>query len=166
MQADLPVTAIPATPEAAAPVPKTAVKLAKPTKAAKGAKAVKATQAAAAPAAKPAPKAVSKVTHKAVAKPAAAEKAIKAEKAVKPAKDAAKPAPKEKLVRDSFTMPQADFALIAQLKTRALGFQRPTKKSELLRAGLHALAAMDSATLLAALHALEPIKTGRPKKSA
>jgi hypothetical protein len=44
-----------------------------------------------------------------------------------------------KLARDSFTMPEQDFGLIAVLKERALGFNRPAKESELLRAGLHAL---------------------------
>lgn len=94
----------------------------------------------------------------------------KAAKAVKPAKPAQAPAepeeapPRLKLVRDSFTMPRADFALIATLKERALGFQRPTKKSELLRAGLQALAALDDAQLQAVLSRLVPLKTGRPKK--
>ena len=69
-----------------------------------------------------------------------------------------------KLVRDSFTMPQADFALVAQLKARALDFKRPTKKSELLRAGLQALSRLDNPALQAALEALTPLKTGRPKK--
>lgn len=73
-------------------------------------------------------------------------------------------ADKVKLVRDSFTMPRADFELIAVLKERALGFRRPTKKSELLRAGLQALAALDDARLQAALEGLTPIKAGRPKK--
>jgi hypothetical protein len=49
---------------------------------------------------------------------------------------------------------------------RALGFRRPTKKSELLRAGLQALAAMSRAELEAALGKLVPLKTGRPKKGA
>ncbi|WP_198320944.1 hypothetical protein [Azohydromonas aeria] len=71
---------------------------------------------------------------------------------------------KPKLVRDSFTMPRADFALIAVLKDRALGFKRPVKKSELLRAGLHALAALDDVKLQAALAELTPLKAGRPKK--
>jgi len=71
---------------------------------------------------------------------------------------------KEKLVRDSFTMPQEDFALIAGLKARALAFQRPTKKSELLRAGLQALQALDDGALAGLLSRLAPIKTGRPKK--
>lgn len=47
----------------------------------------------------------------------------------------AHPAGKAKPVRDSFTMPQADYALIDKLKERALAFRRPAKKSELLRAG-------------------------------
>lgn len=89
---------------------------------------------------------------KAAAATAAAPRASKAPKV------------RQRPVRDSFTMPEADFSLIATLKARALAGKRETKKSELLRAGLHALAAMDSATLLAALHGLEPIKTGRPKK--
>jgi hypothetical protein len=71
---------------------------------------------------------------------------------------------KAKLVRDSFTMPQADFDLIATLKQRALVFQRPAKKSELLRAGLHALLALGDLELRAALDDLTPLKPGRPKK--
>ena len=69
-----------------------------------------------------------------------------------------------KLVRDSFTMPRADFELIHTLKERALGFKRPTKKSELLRAGLQALAALDDAALKARLERLIPLKPGRPKQ--
>ncbi|MEY4753322.1 MAG: hypothetical protein RJA44_997, partial [Pseudomonadota bacterium] len=37
------------------------------------------------------------------------------------------------------------------------------KKSELLRAGIAVLAAMDDASLLSALQAVPPLKTGRPK---
>lgn len=72
---------------------------------------------------------------------------------------------KEKLVRDSFTMPQKDFGLIAVLKDRALGFKRPTKKSELLRAGLQVLAALPAPALRSALDALVPLKAGRPKRA-
>ena len=124
------------------------------------------TPAAAAPATKPARQAP-RAAAKAAPKPAAAVPAAKAEKAEKVKKaDKPKKAPKVRplLVRDSFTMPEADFALIDTLKARALAGQRETKKSELLRAGLQALAAMDSPTLLATLNALEPVKTGRPKK--
>lgn len=104
---------------------------------------------------------------KSVRRTTAVEVAAK-EKAVTvpaPAEEPRKPV-KPRLVRDSFTMPQTDFDLVAVLKQRALGFQRPAKKSELLRAGLHALAALDDKRLRAALDALQPLKPGRPKKSA
>jgi hypothetical protein len=91
-----------------------------------------------------------------------AQRPAAAAPAVKPAKV---PKLRRKPVRDSFTMPEADFALIATLKARALAGQRETKKSELLRAGLHALATLDRATLVSALGALEPVKIGRPKKT-
>lgn len=71
---------------------------------------------------------------------------------------------KEKLVRDSFTMPRSDFELIALLKERALTFKRPTKKSELLRAGLQALAELNQKQLQTALDRLPLLKSGRPKK--
>ncbi len=94
------------------------------------------------------------------AKPASAEVA-KPAPAAKPAKPTK---PREELVRDSFTMPQSDFKLIALLKERALAAKRAAKKSELLRAGLQALDKLDAKALVAALDRLAPIKTGRPKK--
>lgn len=75
----------------------------------------------------------------------------------------AEPPKKDKLIRDSFTLPREDFELIALLKDRALDFKRPTKKSELLRAGLQALAGLDQTRLRASLEALRPLKAGRPK---
>lgn len=84
--------------------------------------------------------------------------------ASEPARETAKA--KTKLVRDSFTMPQQDFGLIAVLKDRALGFKRPAKKSELLRAGLHALQQLTDAQLRGALDSLVPLKAGRPRKKA
>lgn len=100
--------------------------------------------------------------------PAAAKKDVGAKKAASP--KAAKKAVKAvkappRLVRDSFTMPEGDFALIASLKSTALVAQRSAKKSELLRAGLHALAALSAKGLVGALDKLEPVKTGRPKKA-
>lgn len=68
-----------------------------------------------------------------------------------------------KLVRDSFTMPREDFDLIDRIKARAIEFKRPAKKSELLRAGLQVLAALQDTQLRAALDALRPLKAGRPK---
>lgn len=75
------------------------------------------------------------------------------------------PSERAKLVRDGFTMPEADYALIAELKHRLHGVHREAKKSELLRAGLRALAELDAASLAAALDQLAPVKTGRPPKS-
>jgi hypothetical protein len=77
-------------------------------------------------------------------------------KAVKPKKP--------KLVRDSFTIPKAEYAVLDELKQRAVKLAHPVKKSELLRAGIKALTAMSDAALLAALKAVPAIKTGRPKK--
>ena len=73
-------------------------------------------------------------------------------------------APRPKLVRGSFTMTEADFDVIAALKTKALGAKRVAKKSELVRAGLRAVAALSPKALVAALDQLEPVKTGRPRK--
>jgi len=118
-----------------------------------------------APAAK-APVAKAPVAKVAPAKPPPAAPAAPAARAAegKPGKAKKPPKLRPVLVRDGFTMPESDFALIGTLKARALAGGRETKKSELLRAGLQALSAMDSATLRAALNALEPVKTGRPKK--
>lgn len=77
---------------------------------------------------------------------------------------AAKPK-KPKLVRDSFTIPKSEYAVLDELKQRAIQLAHPAKKSELLRAGIKALTAMSDAALLAALKAVPTIKTGRPKKA-
>jgi SLT domain-containing protein len=70
--------------------------------------------------------------------------------------------PKQKTIRDSFNMPANDYALIGVLKERALQSAQHVKKSELFRAGLKALAAMKPADFIAALGAVDSIKTGRP----
>ncbi|WP_374347783.1 hypothetical protein [Chitinimonas sp.] len=69
------------------------------------------------------------------------------------------------LVRDSFTFPQADYALFGQLKQRALLAGLEVKKGELLRAGLHALANMTDTDFAEALAKPEKLKTGRPSKA-
>jgi hypothetical protein len=71
---------------------------------------------------------------------------------------------KPKLVRDSFTIPKDEYAVLANLKQRAGQLSNPAKKSELLRAGIKALAALPDAAFLAALKAVPSIKTGRPAK--
>ena len=70
---------------------------------------------------------------------------------------------KEKVVRDSFTMPQSDYELIAALKSRSLNSGIQTNKSEILRAGLLALFQMSETDFLDKIGDVEKIKTGRPK---
>jgi hypothetical protein len=71
---------------------------------------------------------------------------------------------KPKLVRDGFTMPKNEYAVLDVLKLRAAKLGRPVKKSELLRAGVKALEAMSDTALTQALDNVPAIKTGRPKK--
>lgn len=72
---------------------------------------------------------------------------------------------KPKLVRDSFTIPKPEYTVLDALKQRAGKLASPVKKSELIRAGIKALAAMSDAAFLAAVKAVPTIKTGRPAKS-
>ena len=71
-------------------------------------------------------------------------------------------AKKPKLVRDSFTIPKTEFAVLEELKQRAAKLARPIKKSELIRAGIKVLAALSNAAFLTALNQVPTIKTGRP----
>lgn len=72
---------------------------------------------------------------------------------------------REKVVRDTFTMPRADYEKIAVLKQRCLDAGVAVKKSELVRAGLLLLESEPTKRLLAAVSVVEPVKTGRPPKS-
>lgn len=102
--------------------------------------------------------------------PAAKKEATSAKASAKPkakpgvpaAPEAAKP-PKTKLVRDSFTMPKPEYQVIDTLKERSAKAGRPIKKSEVLRAGIKALAAMSDAAFAAAIADVPVLKTGRPK---
>jgi len=107
------------------------------------------------------------------AKPAAAPKsaaakpalAVAAKKNKKPKKTNSRAEIKVKVVRDSFTMPQSDYVKIAELKQVCLNAGLHVKKSELLRAGLHALEKLSAAQLKQAITRIEQIKTGRPRKA-
>ena len=92
---------------------------------------------------------------------AKATEAPTAEKAAKVKKQAAK---KPKLVRDSFTIPEEEYALFASLKQRALSAEIELKKSEVLRAALVTLAKLRDTAFAKAIGEVERIKTGRPKK--
>lgn len=83
---------------------------------------------------------------------AAADVSAEAQKATKP-----------KLVRDSFTIPKAEYAVLEALKLRATDLKRPAKKSEILRAGIASLSKMTDKAFLEALRQTPSLKTGRPK---
>ena len=125
-----------ATDKAAKPAAKTRASAAKPAKKQAAAK-------AAPPKAAPAKRAA----------PAKAAKAAAAEKPKKP-----------KLVRDSFTMPEGEYAVFAQLKKACVAAGFEIKKSELLRIGVALIAKLEPKKLQAAQQALAPLKAGRPKK--
>lgn len=81
-----------------------------------------------------------------------------------PAEKSAEKPRKVRLVRDSFTMPEHEYVRIAELKKRLQGLGQGMKKSELLRAGLILLDALNEAELKAVCARVERIKTGRPAK--
>lgn len=109
-------------------------------------------------AAKEVAKEAGKASEKAAAK-ASAKLAAREAKAVKPAK-----AKKPRLVRDSYAMPEVEYAQIAMLKKRLAALGREARKSELLRGGIAALAAFNDDELKAVMGRIERIKTGRPAK--
>jgi hypothetical protein len=107
----------------------------------------------------------SAVASKPTAKPPAKTMRVKAPaQSAKPSKPA-KPAvvKKPKLVRDSFTLPQADHDLIKLCKKTAVSAGRETKKSEVVRAAIQNFAALSGAQQLAAYAKLQAIALGRPK---
>lgn len=92
----------------------------------------------------PAKRAPASSTKKAVAKtPAAKSKAAPAVKKDKPQKI--------KMVRDSYSMPESDYANLIDLKKKCLAAGVHVKKSELLRVGLMSIAKLSNASLLAAV---------------
>ncbi len=122
----------------------------------------------------PAAKAVKKViatkvtTAKPVARKSPLVKVLKQTKAAKaPAKPAVDKAPKQKkpkLVRDSFTMPQAEYDVLAEVKKSCIAAGFEIKKSELLRIGVALIKQLDSKKIQAAQASLSPLKAGRPSK--
>ena len=157
-----PVSPASITPVAAAPKPAIAKRAAKKTTSVARAPvktpAKTAAKAAAKAPVKAAVKTVSKTIIKTPAKPAV--KAVPPSKVEKTIKGK-----KPKLVRDSFTIPKTEYTVLDDLKQRAGKLASSVKKSELIRAGVKALAAMSDSAFLAALKAVPAIKTGRPSKS-
>jgi hypothetical protein len=93
----------------------------------------------------------------------------KAAKAKSTAKEKAIPAAKEKikkakLVRDSFTMPEAEYAALGEVKKLCLKAGIEVKKSELLRIGVAHIRQLSLPDLKKSIASLVPLKAGRPKK--
>lgn len=105
-------------------------------------------------------------TQKTAAKPSAHKKLnVQAVSSKAPSSGSVQKTKKSKLVRDSFTIPKNEYVVLDSLKARAIAGGQAVKKSELLRAGIKALAAMSEIQFKAALSNVPPIKTGRPKKT-
>jgi len=66
------------------------------------------------------------------------------------------------LVRDSFTMPEHEYAVLGAVKQACLKAGFEVKKSELLRIGVAMLGQLDTKSLRAVLDSLPQLKTGRP----
>lgn len=122
------------------------------------------TSAARKPAAKPAAKPTAKAGAKPAAKPATKAATPPSAQPAKPPK-ADKPR-KPKLVRDSFTIPKTEYGVLEALKARAAKAGAPSKKSEILRAGIKVLAELGDAAFAKAMSAVPAVKTGRPAKVA
>ncbi|MBN3787858.1 hypothetical protein [Burkholderia sp. Ac-20353] len=144
--------------------PESAAAEVKPAKPAKTKAVKKAPKAPAAQSDAPESAAVAPTVEVKPAKTKAVKKAPKAP-AESTAETKAKRPKKPKVVRDSFTMPKQDYEKIAVLKQKCLEAGVAVKKSEILRAGLIMLEAAATKRLLAAVEAVETVKTGRPAKS-
>lgn len=68
------------------------------------------------------------------------------------------------LVRDSFTMPEDEYGLLADAKKACLDAGFEIKKSELIRIGIALVHDLSTSRIKKAQKALQPVKTGRPKK--
>ena len=118
----------------------------------------KARPAQAAPLSPPATPNKAKTSTAKASQPKASDK----KKTVAPAK--AVKEKKVKVVRDSFTLPKTELLQITEMKKRAMALGVEVKKSELIRAGLQALAGMADTAFKKAMSNVPTIKTGRPAK--
>ena len=75
----------------------------------------------------------------------------------------ARSAPAARAVRDAFSFPPADHGLIADLQNRCLAGGANATKSQIVRAGLHALTDLPLEPLLAYIARLEQLRQGRPR---
>ena len=80
----------------------------------------------------------------------------------------AKPKPPKKIpvIRDTFSFPEFDYVLLSELQAALLKNGHNVSKSELVRAGLKALAQMRPAQLIKTAKAVEKLKPGRSRGSS
>ena len=72
---------------------------------------------------------------------------------------------RKKVVRDTFSMPENDYALIEEIRERLIKDHAIVRnKSEILRAGLKVLQTLNSGELLDAAEKVELLKPGRRPK--
>ena len=71
---------------------------------------------------------------------------------------------KSKLVRETYSMPVSDVHLIDKIRDRNPALTARSTKSEIIRAGIHALCSMSDSDLEYTLTQVERLKTGRPQK--
>ncbi|RYZ79744.1 MAG: hypothetical protein EOP06_26620 [Proteobacteria bacterium] len=76
---------------------------------------------------------------------------------------APEPRPIERVVRETFTIPEAEHSQVEGIRGRMLGKAIAVNKSEVVRAGLLAISELDDKSLVALFDRLERVKTGRPK---
>jgi Arc/MetJ-type ribon-helix-helix transcriptional regulator len=72
----------------------------------------------------------------------------------------------ERVIRDSFTIPNDEYELISKIKRRCMKAGIGANKSEVLRAGLAALNAMPEKELARLFEKLPRVKPGRPSSYA
>jgi hypothetical protein len=102
---------------------------------------------------------VAKAAARAITKPAPRSRASRS---AEPARPEATSQARPTLVRDSFTMPEHEYATLAAVKQACLKAGFEVKKSELLRMGVALLGQLDIAALRTVLASLPQLKTGRP----
>jgi hypothetical protein len=73
--------------------------------------------------------------------------------------------PHSKLIRDSFTIPEDEYVLLAETKKTCLKSGLEIKKSQLIRIGIRLVHELGPSRLKKEQKALQPVKTGRPHKS-
>lgn len=81
-----------------------------------------------------------------------------------PKKDGSAKSKKIRLIRDRFTMPEADYGLIAETKQRCLALGHVVKKSEVLRAAIVSFSRLSDSEVEEAMAKLNPVKIAKAPK--